>query len=253
MDGVRTYFLYAGGQLLAELDESGTLKTTYTWGPTGLLNRTNLQTNSEVWYLFDPQGNAATRLDASGQVLSNDQYDAWGNLLSGGDPTDPSGYRAQFGYYTDHETGLILCGHRYYDPVAGRWLTRDPIGVAGGINLYAYCGGDAVGGVDPEGCDWLDKAANFSAGFGDSLTFGLTDLLREGIGVNDVVDHDSGFYRGGEMTEMGVEVVLMGGSGALKAAAKDVGRQSVRQAARTVTNALKKEILENGGKAIAHH
>ncbi len=87
---------------------------------------------------------------------------AWGNLLSGGDPTDPCGYRAQFGYYTDHETGLILCGHRYYDPVAGRWLTRDPIGVAGGMNLYAYCGGDAVGGVDPEGTSfgtWLDGIA----------------------------------------------------------------------------------------------
>ena len=98
--------------MLAELDESGTLITSYTWGPTGLLSRTNLQTNREVWYLYDPQGNVAVRLDSAGQVLSSDQYDAWGNLLSGGDPTDPCGYRAQAGYYTDHETGLILCGHR---------------------------------------------------------------------------------------------------------------------------------------------
>ena len=151
VNGVRTYFLYAGGQLLAELDESGTLISSYTWGPTGLLSRTNLQTNREVWYLYDPQGNVAQRLDGAGQVLSSDQYDAWGNLLSGGDPTDPCGYRAQVGYYTDHETALILCGHRYYDPVAGRWLTRDPIGVAGGMNLYGYCGGDPVSGIDPEG------------------------------------------------------------------------------------------------------
>ncbi|MEI7831809.1 MAG: hypothetical protein WCJ56_01225 [bacterium] len=40
VNGVRTYFLYAGGQLLAELDESGTLITSYTWGPTGLLSST---------------------------------------------------------------------------------------------------------------------------------------------------------------------------------------------------------------------
>ena len=154
VNGVRTYFLYAGGQLLAELDDTGTLKTSYTYGPTGLLNRTNLQTNQETWYLFDPQGNVATRLDASGQVLSTDQYDAWGNLLSGGDTTGPSGYRAQFGYYTDHETGLILCGHRYYDPAAGRWLTRDPIGIAGGLNVYGYCGGDPVSFTDPWGLCW---------------------------------------------------------------------------------------------------
>jgi len=90
VNGVRTYFLYAGGQLLAELDESGTLITSYTWGPTGLLNRTNLQTNREVWYLYDPQGNVAVRLDGAGQVLTSDQYDSWGNLLSGGDPPTPA-------------------------------------------------------------------------------------------------------------------------------------------------------------------
>ena len=41
--------------------------------------------------------------------------------------------RAKYGYYTDAETGLILCLHRYYDPAAGRWFTRDPIGYAGGL------------------------------------------------------------------------------------------------------------------------
>ncbi|MEM5768882.1 MAG: RHS repeat-associated core domain-containing protein [Bacillota bacterium] len=58
---------------------------------------------------------------------------------------------AQWGYYTDTETGLILCTHRYYDPANGRWLTRDPIGYDGGVNLYGYVGGDPVNQVDPEG------------------------------------------------------------------------------------------------------
>ncbi|HET6383736.1 MAG TPA: RHS repeat-associated core domain-containing protein [Armatimonadota bacterium] len=46
------------------------------------------------------------------------------------------GYGAQAGYYTDPETWLVLCTHRYYDPAAGRWLNRAPIGIAGGVNLY---------------------------------------------------------------------------------------------------------------------
>ena len=55
------------------------------------------------------------------------------------------------GYYTDTETGLILCSLRYYDPQAGRWLTEDPIGIAGGLNLYAYCANSPANYVDPSG------------------------------------------------------------------------------------------------------
>ena len=47
------------------------------------------------------------------------------------------GYGAQWGYYTDVETGLLLLTNRYYDPGTGRFLNRDPIGSAGGLNLYA--------------------------------------------------------------------------------------------------------------------
>jgi len=56
----------------------------------------------------------------------------------------PYGYKGQWGYYTDGETGLLLLTHRYYDPATGRFLTRDPIGFEGGINLYAYVGNGVV-------------------------------------------------------------------------------------------------------------
>lgn len=41
--------------------------------------------------------------------------------------------------------------HRYYDPSTGRYLTPDPIGLNGGINLYSYANGDPVNFIDPEG------------------------------------------------------------------------------------------------------
>ena len=106
----------------------------------------------QVWYQFDPQGSVAHRLDASGKVLSSDLYDAYGNLLKGGDNLDPYGFCAIGGYYTDRETGLILCSYRYYDPAKGRFLTYDPISYNGGDNLYRYCNNKPIVAIDPIGC-----------------------------------------------------------------------------------------------------
>jgi RHS repeat-associated protein len=50
----------------------------------------------------------------------------------------PYGTKGQWGYYTDGETGLLLLTHRYFDPATGRFLTRDPIGVEGGIKGQQY-------------------------------------------------------------------------------------------------------------------
>jgi len=51
----------------------------------------------------------------------------------------------------DAETGLLLLMHRYLDPATGRFLTRDPIGLDGGINLYSYVGNAVVNKIDPWG------------------------------------------------------------------------------------------------------
>jgi len=61
---------------------------------------------------------------------------------------DPFGFGGQAGYYTDTETGLILCTHRYYDPANGRWLTRDPLGYAGGSTSMGMSATiPAIGGI----------------------------------------------------------------------------------------------------------
>ncbi|MBL8066741.1 MAG: RHS repeat-associated core domain-containing protein, partial [Chthonomonadaceae bacterium] len=68
-----------------------------------------------------------------------------------GSTVDTYGWNARWGYYYDSETGLYLCQQRYYDSNQGRWLNRDPIGYAGGVNVYGYCGGSPVGWVDSSG------------------------------------------------------------------------------------------------------
>ena len=84
-------------------------------------------------------------------MQSGDLYNAYGTKLSGNPTGDPFGFCAQAGSYTDSETGLRLMGLRYYDPSAGRFLTRDPSGYAGGANLYDYTENNPGNYTDPMG------------------------------------------------------------------------------------------------------
>lgn len=160
----RTYFLYAGGAPVVEMDDSGVVTAVNTFGPTGLLSRREgpLASGTSKFYTFDPQGNVSQVLGASGSVTSTQLYDAFGSSIYG-TAAYPYGSGGRFGYYTDQETNLALLGHRYYDPEEGRFLNRDPIGYAGGMNLYGYTGNNPVNSADPSGFCAFGTAEGASA------------------------------------------------------------------------------------------
>jgi RHS repeat-associated protein len=122
-------------------------------------------------YTYDPQGSLVQRQrqgNGFAGALDTASYDAYGKALGDTDSTsgtaegysDPVGFGGQYGYREDSESGLSLLGHRYYDPKAGRFLSRDPMGYGGGLNLYGYVGGNPVNYADPSGnayepIDWL--------------------------------------------------------------------------------------------------
>ena len=148
----KTYFLYDGDQPVCEYSNAGTLAATNTFGADGLVSRRSVTgTPATTFYTFDERGSVSQRLDSSGSVLSTDLYDSYGSRTGTAAQPDPFGFEAQAGYYTDAETGLILCTHRFYDPATGRFLTRDPIGYGGGVNLYGYTQNNPVNREDPDG------------------------------------------------------------------------------------------------------
>jgi RHS repeat-associated protein len=158
-NGTRTYFLYDGSLPIFETDLSDNGERVNTFGAAGLVSRHEqscLDCDGSAFYTFDPQGNVSQSLNGRAAPTSSEAYDAHGAAIvgSGG----PWGYGAQWGYYTDEETGLQLLTHRYYDPQAGRFLTRDPIGYLGGVNLYEHVRNNPVGFDDPSGLDGISHA-----------------------------------------------------------------------------------------------
>ena len=100
-----------------------------------------------------PQNKRRSRLPAKRHVVLLGPF---------GEPlTTPAGVAAEMPFrfstkYQDAETGLYSYIFRPYDPITGRWLSRDPIGEVGGLNLYECVGNDPVNSVDPIGHDrWI--------------------------------------------------------------------------------------------------
>jgi RHS repeat-associated protein len=86
----------------------------------------------------------------TGDVVQRMDYDAWGNILEDTNPGfQPFGFA---GGIQDKHTGLVRFGARDYDPIVGRWTTKDPIRFEGNdANLYSYVLADPINNLDPYG------------------------------------------------------------------------------------------------------
>ncbi len=105
-------------------------------------------------------GSASLELDDAGQIISYEEYTPYGctSYQAGRSGTEVSLKRYRYtGMERDEESGFNYHSARYYVPWLGRWGSCDPIGLGGGINLYAFVAGAPITRVDPKGTD--DKEA----------------------------------------------------------------------------------------------
>ncbi|WP_407341987.1 RHS repeat-associated core domain-containing protein [Pengzhenrongella phosphoraccumulans] len=203
-------------------------------------------TNGAVDYLHtDALGSVRTTTNATGTVTSDADYDTYGQPQTV--TADPIAEITRFGYageYTD-PTGYIYLRARYYDPATAQFLTIDAL-VDTTRNPYGYTGGNPLQYADPLGLDWIQDAGDWSAAFGDTLTFGITKRIRIRMGTDDTINTCSTFYTWGghggtiaSLAPMGPGLVAAGqrviSAGKIASAAKaaNTGTRLARDAAVT--------------------
>jgi RHS repeat-associated protein len=152
-----------------------------------------VHSNGQIEYgLTDSINSTVASSNQTGDLVSSLLYEPFGQTSSVG--TYPFQYTGRVAVADN----LYYYRARYYDSDIGRFLSEDPIGFAGGVNLYEYVGSQPTGRLDPLGQDWLNTSANLAAGFGDNLTFGGTAWIRQQMGTDGQVDRGSVSYNLGQ-------------------------------------------------------
>jgi RHS repeat-associated protein len=133
--GATHEYVYAADEIQRET-VSGSVAGVYAYvhGPGIDEHLARYDVATSLYYQLDGLYNVIDVTDSTGQLVSNRQYNAWG-APDGGSLDD--GYSFT-GREWDSSIGLYYYRARYYDPVVKRFISEDPIGLSGGINLYRY-------------------------------------------------------------------------------------------------------------------
>ena len=185
LEGTTRHVYDDNWQVIADIDEQGNIIASYVWGE-GIDKLLAVAVGGSTYYAHtDIQGTVWGYVDSQNNVVARWQYDAWGNIIS--EYVAPFAtalarlrYRFQ-GREWSAATGLINFRMRWYDAETGRWLAKDPIGLSGGLNLYALCTDNPLILHDPIGClseplqSFLNEFSRASQGVVNAFTGGLFD------------------------------------------------------------------------------
>jgi RHS repeat-associated protein len=174
-------YVWLGMSVLQERDAANNIRVTYT----GRLAREDA--NSTSFYFSDGNGNVSSLIDSSGNVKARYRYDSFGNLLSKSGPLADANLIRFSGKEYHVNSGLYYYGFRFYAPNLQRWMNEDPIGLAGGLNLYGFVGNDPINSFDPYGLCMDENFRRLNEAL-DKLRRGLGEVAQGLDEVGHVVD-----------------------------------------------------------------
>jgi RHS repeat-associated protein len=168
--GIRNHY-GADDRLIAETDGSGNPLRDYIYLGNEPVAVKIYGSQAGIYYFInDHLGTPQVLVDSTGATVWQAAYLPFGKAqVQIGTITNNLRFPGQ---YFDAETGLHYNWHRYYDPSTGRYLTPDPIGLEGGINLYSYTSNNPVNAVDPFGLEWIYSQSTGQISHQPSATLG---------------------------------------------------------------------------------
>ena len=178
----------------------------YLWGPGRLLGFIDAASGTLTVAHCDEYGSVVALTDASGNTLHTACYGPngqdWGT--TGTNPTPFAwlgGHGVQRVAVSDHLGPLYLTRYRLYAASLQRFLSPDPLGLAGGLNLYAYAEGDPLTYIDPLGLkadgmwydqasDWLSRVTGTAKDYYNAnLPWGVAGTINTAIDVVTGIGH----------------------------------------------------------------
>jgi RHS repeat-associated protein len=265
--GTTIQYVWDGDQIILEADASGVTTQAYTYYP-GTDRLHSVTAGGATYYAsIEPAtGDVNGLIKAVGDtVKAQYNYTPWGGFDTPDQPTINGGRVNSFrwkGLPYDTETGLYYVRARHYDPQLRRFITEDPNGLEGGINQYAFAGGDPINASDPFGADTTHAQTLPAMGASTGEGPGVQPTCSIGETASDctnISEHGNGGYDGDGAAAVGENRGNGSGASDYGERAKEVGKIVIKKAGACVGEAIavgvavlgSREFYEAGKEALA--